>query len=353
MKKIFFILSFLVLASFMMVGCGKDKDGDNSGNNGIQPPTNVSAYIDGSKARISWTNVSTAAYYYVYWSKGSSDGTYSFVGSTSETSFVHNYPASNNYNYYKVTSIDDDGNESVKSAYARCFYNNDNNGNNNNNDDDDNNGNNNDDNNGNEDDNNDVTVPAAPTGVTAQNEGPLMYPNIFIRWNPVSNATSYKVYRSTSENGSYSQIGSETEYPVLSDSNPKEGKNYYKVKAFNSAGGSDYSSSALYEWDPNASAPCISSLTGTKTGSNIRMNWSMSTSAGCGKPSKVTVKVYEPTIGQWIVLEELGANSTSYTFAYGMFIDSDGFVKMGIVAENDYGSDSRLIVYDTNTGNWY
>lgn len=346
MKKIFFILSFLVLASFMIIGCGKDNDGDNSGNNGIQPPTNVSAYIDGSKARISWTNVSTAAYYYVYWSIGSSDGTYSFVGSTSETSFVHNYPASNNYNYYKVTSIDDDGNESIKSAYARCFYNDDNNGN-----DDDNNGNddNDDDNNGNEDDNNDVTVPAAPTGVTAQNEGPLMYPNIFIRWNPVSNATSYKVYRSTSENGSYSQIGSETEYPVLSDSNPKEGKNYYKVKAFNSAGGSDYSSSALYEWDPNAAAPCISSLTATKTGSNIRMNWSMSTSAGCGKPSKITVKVKNP-IGDWAVLDELGANATSYTFAIGLWFDTDGWVMMGIIAENEYGTDSRQVVYNIYTG---
>ena len=79
--------------------------------------------------------------------------------------------------------------------------------------------------------------PNPPTGVTASQSGT----SIVVSWNSVSNATSYKVYRSSSSYGTYYQVGSSTSSTQLSDNDPFNGDNYYKVKAVNSAGESDYS----------------------------------------------------------------------------------------------------------------
>ena len=65
---------------------------------------------------------------------------------------------------------------------------------------------------------------------------------IDVDWNSVSGATSYKLYRATSSSGSYTNIytGSSSSY---SDSGlTEETKYYYKVKAGNDSGWSDYSS---------------------------------------------------------------------------------------------------------------
>ncbi len=105
--------------------------------------------------------------------------------------------------------------------------------------------------------------PDAPTGVTATFSGT----QIQVSWNSVSNATSYKVYRSSSANGSYTLIGSPTN-TYYYDTNPLTGYNYYKVKAVNSAGESAFSSVASCNYAAVSHTISISLIT-DRYGSDI------------------------------------------------------------------------------------
>ena len=82
-----------------------------------------------------------------------------------------------------------------------------------------------------------TTRPNPPTGINAWQDE---YPSIVIAWNSVSSATSYDVYRSSSSYGTYYYQNS-TSSTQLRDYEPFNGDNYYKVKAVNSAGESDFS----------------------------------------------------------------------------------------------------------------
>ena len=105
--------------------------------------------------------------------------------------------------------------------------------------------------------------PNAPTGVSATLSGT----QIQVSWNSVSNATSYKVYRSSSVNGSYTLIGSPTSN-YYNDANPLTGYNYYKVKAVNSTGESAFSSVASCNYAAVSHTISISLIT-DRYGSDI------------------------------------------------------------------------------------
>lgn len=51
--------------------------------------------------------------------------------------------------------------------------------------------------------------------------------------------------------------------------------------------------------------------------------------------------------------QELSGTATSVTFSFGMWIDSDGYVKCGVIPYNDYGSGGGSVkVYDTKNKKW-
>ena len=305
--------------------------GGGGGSSAISAPTGVSAEVSGSRVCVTWNSVSNASKYRVYRSSSSS-GTYSMLDYTTNTYYYDSSP--NTENYYKVTAVNSNGDESEKSSYAYCYYSSGGGGGG----------------------GGGTTVPDAPTGINAVNVGNAMLPDIKISWNSVSNATSYKVYRSTSASGSYSQIGSETTNTFLYDSNPRQGYNYYKVKAFNSAGGSSYSSYAVFNYDPGSQlSPCPVHYTGhTATSTTITLRWSNPTTSGCGTPTKATLRVRHPDIGDYIDLETLSGSATSVSFAYRLYVHNDGYVYCGIVTENAAGSSGGLpMVYNVNTGTWY
>jgi len=86
----------------------------------------------------------------------------------------------------------------------------------------------------------------APDDLTATAEGS---DEIFLDWDSVSGATSYYVYRATSSSGTYTKIAT-VSTSSYTDSGLKAGKTYYyKVKAHNSTGTSDYSSVAYATTD--------------------------------------------------------------------------------------------------------
>jgi hypothetical protein len=147
--------------------------------------------------------------------------------------------------------------------------------------------------------------------VTATNKGTQYNPSILISWSPVSNATSYKVFRSSSSGGSYSQIGSSTSNTYMYDDSPLSGSNYYKVKAVNNAGESSYSSYAFYNNDNNVEySPCPPTVKVSGTTSQT-VTWTNSTSAGCGKPTSYEVYKRNPNTGEYELKKT--TSSTSYS----------------------------------------
>lgn len=318
--------------------CTDDDSGENPGGGGNNPgggssvpsaPKGLSARADGMTAYLSWYSVSNANYYTVYYSYGGSS--YTSLGSTYETSLSVKANKPGTFSF-KVSASNNYG-EGPKSSAASCYCSENGGG-------------------GGGDTpggGNEGTAPSAPTGLTAEKDGPTTDPSVRVSWDAVSNATSYIIYRSTNAYGTYSQIGT-ADYSVYYDNNPKNGTNYYKVKAKNAYGTSDYSDFTGVSIDRDAVSPCPpTTLKGSVSGYNITMRWTLSNNSGCGKPTKITVRVYEPYQNAgWFDKDVLSGSATSYTFKYPAYQDADGYVKMGIILENDYGTGSKLLIYDAN-----
>ena len=285
-------------------------NGGGGNSSSISAPTGVTASIyedeEGVFVYVKWNSVSNAVKYNIYYS--TSNGSYSNIGSvTSNYCYITN---PNTNNYVKVTAVSSNGTESNMSNYAYCSYNGGGGGG--------------------------TTVPNAPTGVTATNVGSSSNPQIEIAWNSVSNATSYKVYRSSSASGTYSQIGSATSNTYSYDNNPLSGHNYYKVRAVNSAGESSYSSYAHYNNTGGGSSysPCPPTVTVSGTSSQT-VSWTVPTTSGCGTPTSFEVRKYEPCSGTW----ELKTTTTSHSYTCPSSSVHPGINRYTVTAINSNGSD--------------
>ncbi len=308
-----------------------DGNGDGDGDGSIlSAPQGVWAKKHSSNntwVSIGWNNVKGASTYSVYRSKDAT-GTYSLINSVSGLSAVDKSPLSGN-NYYKIKA----SNGSITSNYSEYAYFNYVSG---------------------SDDDDEDSAPSAPTGVTCANECSAIYPCVVIRWSAVANATSYKVYRSSSANGYYSQIGSSTNGNSLVDENPKNGDNYYKVKAINSKGESAYSNYVLYNFIPNDVSPCpVTYGNCTVSGTTITMRWTVPNQTGCGVPTKAYLRVKNPSSTKYADVQTLSGTATSASFNYGMWVDSQGYVYVGIITENAKGTSGGVPkVYDTKNKKW-
>lgn len=316
-------------------GNGGGGGGGGGGGTGSAPsaPTGVSATVSGSQIKVSWNSVSNATSYKVYWSEsGNSYNT--TIGTTSNTYIYDNVPYENNY--YKVKAINDYG-ESELSSYAYCHYSSGGGGGGGG--------------------GSTTTVPDAPTGVEAHDNSVVGETWVLISWNSVSNATSYKVYRSSSANGSYSLITT-TEYTDYNDRNPMNGSNYYKVKAVNSAGESSYSSYAYFNNTPTVYSPCPVHYTShTATSTKITLRWTNPTSSGCGTPTTAYLKVKDPDTDEYVVIETMPGTDTWASFSYTPWIDvfqGQRWVYCGIITENSAGISGGLaLAYNVDTNTWY
>ena len=218
-----------------------DDDGeDNTPTESLDKPSNIRAALDGENSiKVTWNSVSGASGYYVY-RASSANGYYEKIGDSYQTSYCDNSPLEGS-NYYKIKAY----NASITSEYseyALCTYSKE----------------------------EEVTKPDAPTGVSA--EAYSSY--IKITWNYVNGADSYKVYKSTSANGTYSslQTTSSTSY---TDYDASEGTTYYyKVTAINSAGESNKSSYVSAKIEPQVSKPSTpTGLYASASSSCIELSW--------------------------------------------------------------------------------
>lgn len=209
---------------------------------------------------------------------------------------------------------------------------------------------------GNSSSNDVVSSPLKPTNVSVYNAGSILVPMVKISWTAVENATSYDIYRSTSASGYYSKVGTST-YTYYYDESSLTigGVYYYKVKAVNSAGSSDYSSFAQFNYEDTRKpglAQYGSCSYSASTGV-ITLRWSVPSDRSYGKPTKAVIRVYSPAGEYWFDYAEVSGTTTSYQIPCGSYIDTDGFIRVGVILENDNGSGGGIAkVYDTKNKKW-
>ena len=158
------------------------------------------------KPMLTWNAVEGATSYRIYRSTSKGSG-YSLLGTTTATSYTNTGAKAGTTYYYRVKACNDAGlspYSNVVSGKVKSV----------------------------------APKPAAPVvkiGNSASSGKPML------TWNAVSGATSYKVYRATSQNGTYSLLGTVTATSYTNTGAKAGVTYYYKVKAVNSAGESAYS----------------------------------------------------------------------------------------------------------------
>ena len=158
------------------------------------------------KPQLTWNAVYGATSYRIYRSTSKGSG-YSLLGTTTATSYTNTGAKAGTTYYYRVKACNDAGlspysnivSGQVKSVTPK------------------------------------PSAPVVKIGNSAASGKPML------TWNAVSGATSYKVYRATSQNGTYSLLGTVTATSYTNTGAKAGVTYYYKVKAVNSAGESAYS----------------------------------------------------------------------------------------------------------------
>ncbi|WP_368293240.1 cell wall-binding repeat-containing protein [Dehalobacter sp. TBBPA1] len=114
-------------------------------------------------------------------------------------------------------------------------------------------------------------IPAIPDDLTAIASSPI---EIDLDWDAVTDATGYYVYRATSSTGTYTKIDT-VQTSSYTDDGLTAGKTYYyKVKAYNSYGESDYSTRAYDTTDADYALDTPSNLEATALNSKeIHLSW--------------------------------------------------------------------------------
>ena len=158
------------------------------------------------KPMLTWNAVEGATSYRIYRSTSRGSG-YSLLGTVTATSYTNTGAKAGTTYYYRVKACNDAGlspysnivSGKVKSVTPK------------------------------------PSAPVVKIGNSASSGKPVL------TWNAVSGATSYKVYRATSQSGTYSLLGTVTATSYTNTGAKAGTTYYYKVKAVNSAGESAYS----------------------------------------------------------------------------------------------------------------
>ncbi len=205
--------------------------------NYLDAPTIKSANITSTgKIKLTWNKV-RGAYEYKVYRATSKTGKYSPMKTVTGTSYTNTSAKPGKYYYYYVVAIGVDGTESKKSNIVgrTCDY--------------------------------------ARPAVTATNDAATGKPKL--TWTAVEGATSYKVYRSTKENGTYSLMKTVKDGATsYIHANAVAGKKYYyKVKAYG----------------PNSSATSAWAVVEARTWELPRPTVSITTSSGKPKVSWTAV----------------------------------------------------------------
>ena len=209
------------------------------------------------KPMLTWDAVDGATSYRVYRAT-SQNGPCRLLGSVTTTTYVNTGAKDGVTYYYMVTAVNDSGESAFSntvSGQSKAV----------------------------------TPKPSAPVvkiGNSATSGKPML------TWNAVSGATSYKVYRATSQNGTYSLLGSVTTTTYV-NTGAKDGVTYYyKVKAVNSAGESAFSNTVSGQSKsvtPKPSAPVVK-IGHSATSGKPMLTWNAVDGAASYKVYRATAK---------------------------------------------------------------
>ena len=196
------------------------------------------------------------------------------------------------------------------------------------------------------------SAPKAPTGLRVENYGNTNIPDVRISWNESAGATQYTVYRAFSASGSFTPIGFNS-LCFYTDNSVKFGNTYYyKVKASNASGASDFSETVSFTFDDQRAPGPVEYTNCTATSSQITLRWRLPSNADYGKPTSAVLRIWNPYSEEWVD-QEISPTATSASFAFAKYIDDYGYVKSGVILKNQYGSGGGSAkIYDTKNKKW-
>jgi fibronectin type 3 domain-containing protein len=205
----------------------------------ISVPTSITATANSSgSTTVSWNPVTGASLYKVYRNDASAYAEYLLIGTSNTASYTDTGLSTYTYYYYKISAVTSLGTESVQSD-ARSVQT--------------------------------LRKPLAPSTVTVTVQSPG---NFLIGWSSISGtgsysgASSYKIYRSGSANGSYVYIADSNTTSYNDTGLPPLTPYYYKVSSVDSSGGEGGLSDAHgYSAMPDVTVS-------TSSASSIALSWS-------------------------------------------------------------------------------
>jgi len=149
-----------------------------------------------SSITLDWISFTGATRYKIYRS-ASSTGTFTEAGTSTTTSFTDSGLTAGTAYYYKVAAIYSNGASSQSNAISA------------------------------------VTVPGIPAGVTT---AAASFNIITVNWSSVTGAAGYRIYRSTSSTGTFTEVGTSTTTSFSDSGLTASTTYYYRVAAYNSGG---------------------------------------------------------------------------------------------------------------------
>ena len=221
------------------------------------PVVRIGNSATSGKPMLTWNAVYGATSYRIYRSTSKGSG-YSLLGTVTATSYTNTGAKAGTTYYYRVKAVNDAGlspYSNVVSGKVKSV----------------------------------TPKPSAPV-VKIGNSAASGKPQL--TWNAVSGATSYKVYRATSQNGTYSLLGTVTTTSYINTGAKAGVTYYYKVKAVNSAGESPYSNTVSGQSKavtPKPAAPVVK-IGHSATSGKPMLTWNAVDGAASYKVYRATAK---------------------------------------------------------------
>ena len=221
---------------------------------------------ESGKIKLSWDEVSGAAKYKVYCSTKKSSG-YKRLTTTSSRSYIHKAGQAGSAYYYYVVAVAEDGRESDKSNIVNrsCDY-------------------------------------ARPV-VSMTNDAASG--KIKLTWDAVDGASDYRVYQSTSKNGTYTLLNTVADTTYIDASAEAGSRSYYYVIAAGSKAAADSAKSSVLSRLCDLARPVIQTSNVASTG-KVKVSWEAVDGA-------VSYNVYRANSsdGEYTLMKN--TTSTSYT----------------------------------------
>ena len=190
-----------------------------------------------SSVTLTWTALTGVSGYDIY-RKDTANGSFKYVGSTTNTKYINSGLTAGKTYYYVVRGYKKSGTTKVSGANSDVITT--------------------------------TTTPGKVTGVK-QTEYSSYY--VTLSWNKLNGATGYYIYRKDSANGSFKYIGTTTSTSYTNKSLPS-GKNYYYVVVGYKKLGSTIIKGANSATLQATTRPTVPTLKGTAGTKNVSLTWS-------------------------------------------------------------------------------